>query len=176
MVIHPSVPTGNAIRILLVEDHPIVGEEIYELLGTYPNIDLIGRAQDGEEAVLKVDALQPAVVVMDINLPKMDGIAATRLIKRRHPHIVVIGLTAAREEYLVYTMLKAGAHDVLAKEKAGTDLYTTIQRGVAAANTILILKEDQHPSDTTTSSDTSSELSAGRHTANTDPKTYDDPQ
>jgi DNA-binding NarL/FixJ family response regulator len=176
MVIHPSVPTGNAIRILLVEDHPIVGEEIYELLGTYPNIDLIGRAQDGEEAVLKVDALQPAVVVMDINLPKMDGIAATRLIKRRHPHIVVIGLTAAREEYLVYTMLKAGAHDVLAKEKAGTDLYTTIQRGVAAANTILILKEDQHPSDTTTSSDTSSELSAGRRTANTDPKTYDDPQ
>jgi DNA-binding NarL/FixJ family response regulator len=146
----------------------MVGEEIYGLLDTYPNIDLIGRAQDGQEAVLKVDALQPAVVVMDINLPKMDGIAATRLIKRRHPHVVVIGLTAAPEEYLVYAMLKAGAYEVLAKEKAGADLYSTIQRGVAAANTILILKDDQNTSDTTTSSDTSSELSAGNHTAQTD--------
>jgi DNA-binding NarL/FixJ family response regulator len=168
MHIDSSAPTGNAIRILLVEDHPMVGEEIYGLLDTYPNIDLIGRAQDGQEAVLKVDALQPAVVVMDINLPKMDGIAATRLIKRRHPHIVVIGLTAAPEEYLVYAMLKAGAYEVLAKEKAGADLYSTIQRGVAAANTILILKDDQNTSDTTTSSDTSSELSAGKHTAQTD--------
>jgi DNA-binding NarL/FixJ family response regulator len=168
MGIHPSAPTGNAIRILLVEDHPIVGEEIYELLATYPNIDLIGRAQDGQEAVLKVDTLQPAVVVMDINLPIMDGIAATRLIKRRHPHVVVIGLTAAREEYLVYAMLKAGAYEVLAKEKAGADLYATIQRGVAAANTILILKDDHNSSDTTSSSDKSSELSAGRRTANID--------
>jgi DNA-binding NarL/FixJ family response regulator len=176
MVIHPSAPTGNAIRILLVEDHPIVGEEIYGLLGTYPNIDLIGRAQDGEEAVSKVDALQPAVVVMDINLPKMDGIAATRLIKRKHPHIVVIGLTAAREEYLVYAMLKAGAYEVLAKETAEADLYSTIQKGVAAANTILILKEDQNNEDTTSSSDKSSELSAGRRMVNTDPKTHDDPQ
>ena len=176
MVIHSLAPTGNAIRILLVEDHPIVGEEIYGLLGTYPNIDLIGRAQDGQEAVLKVDALQPAVVVMDINLPKMDGIAATRLIKRRHPHIVVIGLTAAREEYLVYTMLKAGAYEVLAKETAEADLYSTIQKGVAAANTILILKEDQNNADTPSSSDKSSELSAGRRMVTTDPKTHDEPQ
>jgi len=65
-------------------------------------------------------------------------------------------------------MLKAGAHEVLAKENAEADLYTTIQRGVAAANTILILKEDQNNSDTTTSSDKSSELSAGRRAANTD--------
>jgi DNA-binding NarL/FixJ family response regulator len=146
----------------------MVGEEIYALLGIYPNIDLIGCAQDGQEAVLKVDALQPAVVVMDINLPKMDGIAATRLIKRRHPHVVVVGLTAAPEEYLVYAMLKAGAYEVLAKEKAVTDLYSTIQRGVAAANTILILKEDQNTSDTTASSDTASELSAGKRTAQAD--------
>jgi DNA-binding NarL/FixJ family response regulator len=171
MLTPPSSPTGNAIRVLLVEDHPMVGEEIYALLGTYPNIDLIGRAQDGHEAVLKVEALQPAVVVMDINLPKMDGIAATRLIKRKHPHVVVIGLTAALEEYLVYAMLKAGAYELLAKEKAGADLYSTIQRGVAAANTILILKEDHNSSNTTTSSDKSSELSAGRHTG----KAIDDP-
>jgi DNA-binding NarL/FixJ family response regulator len=168
MHIDPMSPTGNAIRILLVEDHPMVGEEIYALLGTYPNLDLIGHAQDGHQAVLQVDALQPAVVVMDIHLPQMDGIAATRLIKRRHPHVVVVGLTAAPEEYLVSAMLKAGAYEVLAKEKAGANLYSTIQRGVAAANTILILKEDDGTSDTIASSDTSGELSAGERTAQAD--------
>ena len=143
-------------------------ERRFTLLGTYPNLDLIGHAQDGHQAVLQVDALQPAVVVMDIHLPQMDGIAATRLIKRRHPHVVVVGLTATPEEYLVSAMLKAGAYEVLAKEKAGTDLYSTIQRGVAAANTILILKEDYGTSDTIVSSDTSGQLSAGERRAPAD--------
>ena len=65
-------------------------------------------------------------------------------------------------------MLKAGAYEVLAKEKAGANLYSTIQRGVAAANTILILKEDDGTSDTIASSDTSGELSAGERTAQAD--------
>ena len=64
------------------------------MLQAYPNIDFVAVRETGEEAVLKVITLQPAVVVMDINLPKMDGIAATRVIKRKYPHIVVIGLTA----------------------------------------------------------------------------------
>jgi DNA-binding NarL/FixJ family response regulator len=130
---------GSRIRTFLVEDHPLIGEEVGRLLRAYPNIDLVGSAEDGEEAVLKVIALQPAVVVMDINLPKIDGIAATRLIKRKYAHIVVIGLTAAINEYVVYAMLKVGAFDVLAKEKAQDDLYTTIQRAVATSRPILIL-------------------------------------
>jgi DNA-binding NarL/FixJ family response regulator len=132
---------GKRIRTFLVEDHPLVGEAVSMLLQAYPNIDLVGRAEDGEEAVLQVATLQPSVVVMDINLPKMDGIAATRLIKRKYAHIVVIGLTVAREDYLIYAMLKAGAFDVLAKENAQDDLYNTIQKAVAASNPILILEE-----------------------------------
>ncbi len=118
-----------------------MGEAICSLLQDYPNIDFVGSAGDGEEAVLKVTTLQPAVVVMDINLPKMDGIAATRVIKRNYPHIVVIGLTSRIDECVVYAMLKAGAFDVLAKEKAQDDLYSTIQRAIAASNPILILEE-----------------------------------
>src|SRR5687767_3201462 len=132
---------GNRIRTFLVEDHPLIGEEVGRLLRAYPNIDLVGTAEDGEDAVSKVIALQPAVVVMDINLPKLDGIAATRLIKRKYTHIVVIGLTAAINEYVLYAMLKVGAFDVLAKEKAQDDLYTTIQRAVATSRPILILDE-----------------------------------
>lgn len=132
---------GNRIRTFLVEDHPLVAEEIRRLLQAYPNIDLVGSAEDGEEAVLKVITLQPAVVVMDINLPKMDGIAATRLIKRKYADIVVIGLTVRIDEHLVNAMLKAGAFDVVAKEKAQDALYSTIQRAVAGSRPILILEE-----------------------------------
>jgi len=132
---------GNLIRTFLVEDHLLIAEEVGRLLRAYPNIDLVGSAQDGEEAVSKVIALQPAVVVMDINLPKIDGIAATRLIKRKYAHIVVIGLTAAINEYVVYAMMKVGAFEVLAKEKAQDDLYTTLQRAVASSGPIVILDE-----------------------------------
>ena len=133
---------GTPIRVFLVEDQTLISEEMRSLLQSYPNIDLIGVAEDGEKAVAEVAKLQPTVVVMDVNLPKMDGIAATRMIKTAYPHIVVIGLTSAPEEYLLYAMLRAGAFEVLGKAKAVSDLYSIIQRAVAATQPILILQED----------------------------------
>jgi DNA-binding NarL/FixJ family response regulator len=85
--------------------------------------------------------LDPAVIVMDVNLPKMDGIAATREIKTRYPDIVVIGLTFRIEDYIVYAMLKAGAFHVVAKDNLVTDLYRTIQQAVAAAHPVVVLAE-----------------------------------
>lgn len=134
---------GNPIRILLVEDHRMVEEELRLLLQSYPNVELVDRAQDGEEAVSKVAKLQPTVVVMDVNLPKMDGIAATREIKTKYPNIVVIGLTVSTEDYVLYAMLKAGASEVLRKENVVNDLYRAIQRAVASAHPIVILEEGQ---------------------------------
>jgi DNA-binding NarL/FixJ family response regulator len=134
---------GNPIRILLVEDHTLVEEELRLLLQSYPNVEIVDRAQDGEEAVLKVAKLQPTVVVMDVNLPKMDGIAATREIKTKYPNIVVIGLTVSTEDYVRYAMLKAGASEVLGKGNVVNDLYRAIQRAVASAHPIVILEEDQ---------------------------------
>jgi DNA-binding NarL/FixJ family response regulator len=75
---------------------------------------------------------------MDVNLPKLDGITATREIKARNPEIIVVGLTFRIEDYIVYAMRKAGAFDVVAKDKLADDLYATIQRGVAAGGHPLV--------------------------------------
>ena len=150
--------TANPIRILLVEDNILVGEELGNLLRSYPNIDLVGVVGDGKDAVSEAERLQPTVVVMDINLPRMDGISATREIKTKSPQIVVVGLTIAREDYLIYAMLKAGASEVVAKGNAANDLYSAIQRAVASSHPIIILEEDQAASEKKPALDQSSAL------------------
>jgi DNA-binding NarL/FixJ family response regulator len=147
------MPRGNPIRILLVEDHALVIEELRVLLQTYPNIEIVDQARDGEEAVAKAAKLQPAVVLMDVNLPKLDGIAATRQIKTKHPNILVIGLTVAAEDYVLYAMLKAGASDVLKKGNLVNDLYRAVQRAVASAHPILISEEDHAATKASTSAE-----------------------
>ena len=161
--------TASIIKVLLVEDHPLTGHHVYMFLNSFPNIDVVGRAQDGLDAVLQAAQLQPTVVVMDVNLPKMDGIAATREIKTQYPEIVVIGLTVRDEDYIVYAMRKAGAFDVVAKENLGTDLYSSIQRAIAATHPIVILEETK-PS-ATVPLDESSQLPS--RTGNIDRNTAD---
>jgi DNA-binding NarL/FixJ family response regulator len=136
---------AKLIRILLVDDDVLVRQAVRSTLQAYSNIEVVGEAADGEEAVLGAVQFQPAVVVMDINMSKMDGITATRLIKTQHPEIVVLGLTVDPEEYQIYAMQKAGAFEVLKKDNAGTDLYGAIQRAVAAVQPVLILEETPSP-------------------------------
>ena len=83
----------SAIRVLLVDDHAMVRQGLRCALEVYPNIEVVGEASDGDQAVECVAKVQPTVVVMDIVMPKMDGIAATRLIKTQYPQIAVVGLT-----------------------------------------------------------------------------------
>lgn len=78
---------------------------------------MVGEAGDGEERILKTRQLQPAVVLMDINIPKLDGIAATRLTKANYPHVAVVGLTLNTQGYNLNAMQKAGAFEVLSKGK-----------------------------------------------------------
>jgi DNA-binding NarL/FixJ family response regulator len=100
-------------------------------LECYPNIQVVGEASDGEEALERVAKVLPAVVVMDIVMPKMDGIAATRLVKTEYPQIAVIGLTREPKDYMLYTMKKEGAFEVVDKKNAVVELYEAIQRAVA---------------------------------------------
>lgn len=124
---------GGQIRVLMAEDHPMMRRSLRTILQTFPNVQVVGEATNGEDAVVNADALQPNVVLMDINIPVLDGIAATRLIKMRHPHIAVIGLTChTAGDLLVNSMTNAGAFDVLPKEKA-LDLYDVIQRAVTGS-------------------------------------------
>ena len=92
---------------------------------------MVGEASDGEEALECVARVLPAVVVMDIVMPKMDGIAATRRVKTEYPQIAVIGLTREPKDYMLYTMKKEGAFEVVDKKNAVVELYDAIQRAVA---------------------------------------------
>ena len=124
---------ASPIRVLLVEDHPLVRQSLRTILQAFPNVLIVGESITGEEAVASVGTLQPNIVLMDINIPLLDGIAATRMIKTRYPHVAVIGLTCHTPGYLVYAMTKAGAFEVLPKEKA-LDLYDLMQRAVACSS------------------------------------------
>ena len=121
----------SAIRVLLVDDHAMVRQGLRCALEVYPNIEVVGEASDGDQAVECVAKIQPTVVVMDIVMPKMDGIAATRLIKAQYPQIAVVGLTRELKDYTSYSMKKAGAFEVVDKKNAVSELYDAIQRAVA---------------------------------------------
>ena len=108
---------------------------MFEHLQQYPNIEVVGEAVDGEEGVVKAAQLQPTVVLMDINIPKLDGIAATRRIKKNSPHVAVVGLSVHAPGYMLDAMRKAGAFEILSKEKAVDEVYGTIQRAVAIHST-----------------------------------------
>jgi len=119
--------TGQRIRVLLVDDHLMFRQGLRTLLQSYPDIEVVEEANDGAEAVSKVPTVQPGVVVMDISMPKMDGIAATRVLKSQHSHIPILGLSVTGPGYQVEAMLQAGAIKVLTKEKAVDELYDAIK-------------------------------------------------
>ena len=133
--------TANLIRVLLVDDHVMVRQGLRNVLQAYPNIEVVGEAGNGEEAVAMVGKIHTTLVVMDIIMPKMDGIAATRLIKTNYPDIAVLGLSVTPHSYHIDAMIKAGAFEVLTKEKAVHELYSAIQRAVAAIQPIVILED-----------------------------------
>lgn len=119
------------IDILLVEDHPQVRRLLRELLATYADLRIVGEAQSGEEALSLVATLQPAVVIIDIHLPALNGIQTTKLIRRQCPLIAVIGLTAGEpsgdETALMEAAGGAGLFDKAAIIEA---LYPAIHEAV----------------------------------------------
>ena len=115
------------IRVLLVDDHAMVRQGLRSLLDGYTDIEVVGEASDGEEALAGIVTHQPAVVVMDINMPKMNGIETTAVLKDRYPKIIVIGLSVQAAEEMQQAMLQAGASALLTKEAAVDQLYQTIQ-------------------------------------------------
>jgi CheY-like chemotaxis protein len=113
---------GQNLRILLVDDHRVVREALAAMLQRQANFDVVGEAGDGIEAIELTEQLHPDVIVMDINMPHMDGIEATRRIKGKHPAIHVIGLSLYEEVDKAQAMRHAGATDYLPKETASKTL------------------------------------------------------
>ena len=136
---------GKNIPILIVDDHAMFRQVVRSILKPYPNIEVIGEASDGDEAVVRVGQLKPAVVLMDINMQKMDGVTAARLIKVQYPEVAILGLSAKAKHYDIYAMQKAGAFEVLSKEQTVHELYAAIQRAVAAVQPVLIMEQTPSP-------------------------------
>ena len=107
---------SEVIRILLVDDVEKIRESLRAILATSPHFEIVGEACDGEEAVLAVAQLKPAVVVMDINMPRLNGIEATAWIRRTYPHVVVVGVSAIATEDTCQLMKAAGATTVISKD------------------------------------------------------------
>ena len=124
----PGVPQSPSqrLRILLVDDHAMVRQGLRSVLESYHDLEVVGEAGDGGAAIGIAAALKPDVVVMDINMPKIDGIEATRHIVNEHPDVVVIGLSVQNERHIEEAMLKAGAAVFVTKERAAGQLYEAI--------------------------------------------------
>jgi len=124
------------IKILLAENHIVVREGIRELIQHEEDMEVIGEASDGEEAVKMVNQLEPDVVLMDISMPGLNGIEATREIKESHPAVRVLVLTAYDNEEFIYAILEANAAGYLLKNVRGQELLNSI-RAVFEGESIL---------------------------------------
>jgi DNA-binding NarL/FixJ family response regulator len=114
-------------RILIVEDHTILREGLKALLTTNPDIEIAGEAGDGREAIWLVEKLNPDMVLMDLSMPRMDGMQAIREIKRRWPKMKILALTAHKTEEYVLTTLKAGADGYLLKDSTYQEMMTAVK-------------------------------------------------
>lgn len=112
---------------MIVDEHPMVRRGLASFLATTPDLDLVAEARDGEEAVLYCERERPDVVLMDLKMPRMNGIDATRAIKERCPEIQVIALTSFAEEGLIQDALQAGAVSYLLKDVGAEELGQAIR-------------------------------------------------
>jgi PAS domain S-box-containing protein len=131
-----ALQKNATIRVLLADDHAMVRQGLRSILDTYRDVTVIGEAADGEEAVELTGLLSPDVVIMDVNMAKMDGIEATRRIKARWPSIMVIGLSFSNRNQVESLLLQAGASCYVSKDAAADRLYEAV---------IAVTKPDAEP-------------------------------
>lgn len=123
-------------RILLVEDHQTVREGLKLLIKNQPDMEVIGEAGDGRTAIESAQALQPDLVVMDISMPEMNGLQATKKIKKACPQVIILVLTRHTEEGFLQQLLRAGASGYVLKQSAPTELISAM-RAVISGKTYL---------------------------------------
>jgi signal transduction histidine kinase len=122
----PKDHTSGVRRVLLVDDHAMVRQGLRAILATYADVTIIGEAKDGIEAVKMAAELAPDVILMDINMPQMDGIEATLRIKAAQPAAIVIGLSVNNSTQAMDAIKRAGAATLISKEAAAEQLHAAI--------------------------------------------------
>jgi NarL family two-component system response regulator LiaR len=144
---------SQAIRVLIVDDHTIVRKGIRALLAEIAGIEVVGEADNGQEAVALAETLRPDVILMDLAMPKMDGIEATRQIKASQPESRILVMTSFAADDKVFPAIKAGALSYLLKESTPEDLVQAIHqiyRGESSLHPTIarkVLQEITHPPD-----------------------------
>jgi DNA-binding NarL/FixJ family response regulator len=169
------------IRVLLADDHPVVRRGLAALLDTLDGFDVVGEAEDGESAVRETQLAKPDVVLMDIRMPGIDGVEATRRIRKAVPETAVLVLTMYEEDATVFTAMQAGAQGYLLKGAEQDDIADAIRAvsrgqaifgpGIAArllehfANPPTAAPEDPFPELTAREKEILELLAAGRRTS-----------
>ena len=131
------------ITILIADDHVVVRESIRQFLDREAKLEVVGEASDGEEAVQMASQLKPDVIIMDISMPKLNGIEATKQIKAQQPSATILILTAYDYEQYIFPLLEAGAAGYLLKDISGRELVNaieTVHRGEAVLHPAVALK------------------------------------
>jgi len=117
----------QALRVLIVDDHALFRRGLQMVLKQEPDIDVVGEAEDGHEAIKKAQELMPDVILMDVRMPKRSGIEATQQVKDLLPHVKILMLTISDEEADLYDAIKAGASGYLLKEISIDDVADAIR-------------------------------------------------
>ena len=121
----------DKIRVLLAEDHPLIREALRNAANKQTDIEVIAEACDGEQALQLAMELEPQVIIMDISMPGIDGLEATRQIKLKNPNISVLTLTVHEDEEFLLGMLEAGADGYLIKSVSSNEIMSAIRALVA---------------------------------------------
>jgi NarL family two-component system response regulator LiaR len=127
---------ADPIRVLIVDDHSMVRTGLATFIRVSPELELVGEARDGQEALLRCEQLRPDVVLMDLVMPRMDGVAATRAIRERWPEVQIVALTSFQEKDLVQDAIQAGAISYLLKDVSVDELTEAIQAAFAGRPTL----------------------------------------
>ncbi len=117
----------NTIRILICDDHSVVREGLRALIATEPDMEVVGEAVDGEKAILAYQALKPDIALIDMVMPRLDGIGAIRTIKNEFPNARILVLTSFAEDDMVFPAIKAGALGYLLKDSSPEELIRAIR-------------------------------------------------
>jgi len=117
----------NSIRVVVVDDHQIVRDGLVALLGALDGAEVVGTAEDGREALHVIEETKPDVVVMDIQMPRLDGIEATRFVTGKHPDVKVVMLTMNEDDDTVLSAMRAGASGYLLKGSGAEEVHNAIR-------------------------------------------------
>jgi DNA-binding NarL/FixJ family response regulator len=120
--------SNPGIRVLTADDQRVVREGLAMLLGLLPDVEVVGTAANGEEALALADELRPDVILMDLRMPRMDGVEATRRLRTSHPEIKVVVLTTYADDRSVIDALRAGALGYLTKDAGADEIREALQR------------------------------------------------